>query len=206
LAICKEGAWIEYRSLLTFDTSLHTLNEMEKRLKLSQYGYQLWTKEKARQIRSRVAAILNILEIGDVLVIDAAAVEAFDFSFATELFGKTLMTLAVESPGRFLIVENLNECTEENLNQALESLNVAMIERRETTLSLLGKVHPADQETFTAVVKAGAVSAGAMSKNLEVNLTAMNERLSKLTSMGIVRREKGSSATGREQYVYRVLS
>jgi predicted transcriptional regulator len=112
----------------------------------------------------------------------------------------------VESPGRFLIVENLNECTEENLNQALESLNVAMIERRETTLSLLGKVHPADQETFTAVVKAGAVSAGAMSKNLEVNLTAMNERLSKLTSMGIVRREKGSSATGREQYVYRVLS
>jgi len=34
----------------------------------------------------------------------------------------------------------------------------------------------------------------------------MNERLSKLTSMGIVRREKGSSATGREQYVYRVLS
>ena len=175
-------------------------------MKLNQYGSQLWTKEKARQIRSRVAAILSALETGDVLVIDAAAVEAFDFSFATELFGKTLMTLAVECPGRFLIVENLNECTEENLNQALEKLNVAIIERRETNLSLLGKVHPADQETFTAVVKAGAVSAGAMSKNLEVNLTAMNERLSKLTSMGIVRREKGSSATGREQYVYRVLS
>jgi predicted transcriptional regulator len=71
----------------------------------------------------------------------------------------------------------------------------------------LGKVHPADQETFTAIVKAGeAVSAGALSRNLEVNLTAMNERLSKLTSIGIVRREKGSSATGREQYVYRVLS
>jgi hypothetical protein len=204
---CIRRTLIEDGSLLTFDTSLHTLNEMEKRLKLSQYGPQLWSKEKARQIRSRVAAILNTLETGDVLVIDAAAVEAFDFSFATELFGKTLMTLAVESPGRFLIVENLNECTEENLNQALESLNVAMIERRETNLSLLGKVHPADQETFTAIVKAGeAVSAGALSRNLEVNLTAMNERLSKLTSIGIVRREKGSSATGREQYVYRVLS
>jgi len=61
---------------------------MEKRLKLSQYGSQLWTKEKARQIRNRVAAILSALETGDVLVIDAAAVEAFDFSFATELFGK----------------------------------------------------------------------------------------------------------------------
>jgi hypothetical protein len=179
---------------------------MEKRLKLSQYGSQLWTKEKARQIRSRVGAILTTLEAGDVLVIDAAAVEAFDFSFATELFGKSLMTLAVESPGRFLIVESLNECTEENLNQALESLNVAMIERKESNLNLLGKAHPADRETFAAIVSAGqAVSAGALSKNLDVNLTAMNERLSKLTGMGIVRREKGSSATGREQYVYRVL-
>lgn len=180
---------------------------MEKKLKLSQYGFQLWTKEKARQIRSRVGAILTTLEAGDALVIDAASVEAFDFSFATELFGKTLMTLIVESPGRFFIVENLNECTEENLNQALESLNVAMIERRGTNLNLLGKVHPTDRETFAAIVKAGeAVSAGALRRDLEVNLTAMNERLSKLTSMGIVRREKGSSATGREQYVYRVLS
>ena len=176
-------------------------------MKLSQFGSQLWTKEKARQIRSRVATILTALEAGDVLVVDAAGVEVFDFSFATELFGKALLTLAVESPGRFLIVENLNECTEENLNQALESLNVAMIERREAKLNLLGKVHPADRETFAAIAEVGAAAtAGALSRDLEVNLTAMNERLSKLTSMGIVRREKGSSATGREQYVYRVLS
>jgi len=33
----------------------------------------------------------------------------------------------------------------------------------------------------------------------------MNERLSKLSSMGIVRREKSSSASGREQYVYKVM-
>lgn len=180
---------------------------MDKRLKLNEYGSQLWTKEKARQIRGRAEGILRTLETGDALVIDAAKVEAFDFSFATELFGKTLMTLAVEFPGRFLIVENLNECTEENLKQALEGVNAAMIERRNTDLSLLGKAHPADRETFAAIVKAGhAVSAGTLSRILEVNLTAMNERLSKLASMGIVRREKGSSATGREQYVYRILS
>jgi predicted transcriptional regulator len=70
----------------------------------------------------------------------------------------------------------------------------------------LGKVHPADEETFAELVLAGAVSAGALSKTLDVNLTAMNERLAKLTGLGLVRREKGSSATGREQYVYRVLA
>jgi hypothetical protein len=180
---------------------------MDKRLALSRYGPHLWSKDKARQVRSRVTAILQTLDSGDVLVVDAADVEAFDFSFAAELFGKTLMTLGAESPGRFLVVENLNECTHENLDKALESLGVAMIQRQEGNLTLLGKVHPSDRETFQAIVAAGnAVTAVALSKALEVNLTAMNERLSKLTTLGIVRREKGSSATGREQYVYRALS
>ena len=179
---------------------------MERRFNLGRYGAHLWTREKARQLRSRLAAVLESLATGDVLIIDVAGVEAFDFSFASELFGKTLLTLGVEYPGRFVIVENLTDCTNENLSKALESLNLTMIERSQGKLKLLGKVHPSDQVTFEQIVDAGeAVSAGALSKRLEVNLTAMNERLSKLTNLGVVRREKGSSASGREQYVYRVL-
>lgn len=180
---------------------------MEKRFGLKQYGAHLWTREKARQVRARVAGILDELKTGDVLVVDASGVEAFDFSFANELFGKTLLTLGVEYPGRFVAVENLSECAKENLSKALESLSVTMIEREQGSLRLLGKVHPADQQTFDEILDAGeAVSAGALSKRLEVNLTAMNERLSKLTSLGVVRREKAPSASGREQYVYRILS
>jgi hypothetical protein len=192
---------------LTLLRSSRTLKMMEKRLKLAQHGAHLWTREKGRQIRGRLAAVLETLGTGDVLVVDAAGVEAFDFSFASELFGKTLLTLGAEYPGRFVIAENLTDCTNENLDKALESLNLTMIERSQGKLKLLGKVHPADHETFAEIVGAGeAVSAGALSRKLEVNLTAMNERLSKLTNLGVVRREKGSSATGREQYVYRVLS
>jgi len=147
------------------------------------------------------------LEPGDVLVVDTGGVEVFDFSFANELFGKMAASLATEHPGRFVIVENLTEYAGENLNKALESLSLIMITRREQKLALTGKVHPTDEVTFAEIVNAGpAVSAGALSKKLEVNLTAMNERLSKLTGLGVVRREKGSSASGREQYVYRVLS
>lgn len=186
--------------------SFDTLKKVEKRLKLERFGAHLWTKEKARQIRSQAAAVLDTLGTGDVLVVDAGGVEAFDFSFATELFCKALLTMGAEYPGRFLIVENLNECTSENLEKALETLNVAIIERKKGKLMLLGKVHPADQATFAEVVGAGdAVSAGTLSRKLDVNLTAMNERLSKLTNLGVVRREKGSSASGREQYIYRVL-
>lgn len=157
-------------------------------------------------MRIRLAAILETVGVGDVLVIDAAKIDAFDFSFAAELFGKALATMGSEYPGRFLIVENLNACTRENLDQALATSNLTIIERRQGELTLLGKVHPADQQTFAEIVGAGeAVSAGSLSKRLDVNLTAMNERLSKLAGLGVVRRERGSSASGREQYVYRVL-
>lgn len=186
--------------------SSRTLNTMEKKFTLKEFGPQLWTREKARPIRSRLGDALDSLKPGDVLVIDASGVEVFDFSFAAELFGKTLSTLGAEYPGRFLIVEGLTDCTRENLTQALEGSNALMIERSGGKLKLLGKVHPADEATFRGILKAGeAVSAGTLSQKLEVNLTAMNERLSKLGSLGIVRREKSSSASGREQYVYKVM-
>jgi len=180
---------------------------MEKRFGLKQYGAHLWTREKARQIRARLGGVLDELKTGDVLVVDAAGVEVFDFSFANELFGKTLLTLGAEYPGRFIAVESLSECAKENLSKALESMNLTMIERERGILRLLGKVHLADQQTFDEILGAGeTVSAGALSKRLGVNLTAMNERLSKLTSLGVVRREKASSASGREQYIYRIFS
>jgi predicted transcriptional regulator len=198
----------EEQKTLTMLYSLHTMNVvMERRFKLGTLGNHLWTRDKGRQIRSQLRSQMENLRAGDALIIDADGIEAFDFSFADELFVKAMMTLGAEHPGRFLVVENLNECTNENLVKALESSNLAMIERGEGKLRLLGKVHPADAETFEHIVTAGdAVSAAALGKKLNLNLTAMNERLSKLTSLGVVRREKGSSTSGREQYVYRVLS
>src|SRR6267142_250716 len=103
---------------------------METRFVLREFGSQLWTRDKARPIRSRLGNVLESLRAGDVLAMDASGVEVFDFSFAAELFGKTLSTLGAEYPGRFLIVEGLTDCTRENLNQALEGSNLLMIERR----------------------------------------------------------------------------
>lgn len=174
---------------------------------LNKYGKHLWTRELAKKIRAAVNQQLERLEAGSTLVIDVKGVEVFDFSFANELFGKTVLAMASEYPGRFLLIENLTDYTRENLGKALESLSLVMIERHKGSLILIGKFHPADQETFAAIVASNdPVSAGVLSKQLGVNLTAMNERLSKLASLALVRREKAASAAGREQYEYRVLS
>jgi predicted HTH transcriptional regulator len=141
------------------------------------------------------------------VVLDIQGVEVFDYSFADELFGRTLLTLPQEHPGRFVIVEGLSTYTQENLAKALEALGLMMIERRHGTLRLIGKVHPAHQETFAAIVQAQApVTSAALARQLRVNLKAMNERLAKLTASGVMRRETSRSPAGREHYAYRVLS
>src|SRR5947207_11503998 len=117
---------------------------MEKKFVLRQYGPQLWTRETARPIRSRLGDILETMREGDVLAIDASGVEVFDFSFAAELFGKALSRLGVDYPGRFVIAEGLSEAARENLNQALEAASLIMIERHGNGYRLLGKVHPFD--------------------------------------------------------------
>jgi len=180
---------------------------MEGRFLLRDYGRQLWTREKAREIRSQLQEMLQNLNAGETLVIDVKGVEVFDYSFANEFFAKTLLSLPADHPGRFLVVENLTTYTRENLEQTLESMGLAMIERKGKTLRLLGKLHPADRMTFDAIARAkGPITAAELSGQFDVHLTAMNERLSKLTRLALVRREKGTSPAGREQYLYTVLA
>lgn len=180
---------------------------MEQRLKLNEYGEQLWGRPLAREVRRGVEELLQQARLGGIVIIDASEVEVFDYSFANELFGKTILSLVNEYPGRFLVVENLTPYACENLTKALETLNLIMIERESLHLRLIGKVHPADQETFDAVAQAShPVSASELSDYLGTSLNAMNERLSKLTSMAILRRDKGTSSAGRQQYRYHVLA
>lgn len=182
------------------------MNMMEKRIALGDHGAQLWTRDLAKKIRIEVDGALESLPDGGVLVIDATGVEVFDFSFANELFGKTLIRLSAEFPGRFVVVVGLKEYTRVNLNEALKSLGLTMIEKKGRSLQLIGKVHPTDQETFLAVTSAKRpVSASAIGEQLGVALTAMNERLAKLAKLGLVRRQPAVSAAGREQYAYTAL-
>lgn len=181
---------------------------MDYRFGLKEYGKQLWTRERAKEIRPDLTTLLDKASVGDVIVVDGEGVEVFDFSFANELFGKTLLSLPREYPGRFLIVEHLTKYAGENLSKALESMGLVMIERHGSGRHrLLGKVRGVDETTFAAIArKRGPVTASELKDQLGINLTAVNERLTKLTNLGLVRREKGTSPAGREQYEYRALA
>jgi len=180
---------------------------MEKTFALSTYGDKLWTRDRAREIRKDLIAILEESVVGDIIAIDLSGVEVFDISFASEFFGKTILELPKDHPGRFIAVENLNNVTRENLERAIETLGLPLIERRGGKLALIGKVHPADKETFIAIAKAQKpVTSAELKDQLKVNLTAMNERLKKLTELGLIRKEQGVSQAGREQFEYSIYN
>lgn len=176
---------------------------MEKRVNLSSYGKQLWTRDLARTIWTDFEKVLEDMQAGDLIVIDVKDVEVFDYSFANELFGRAALRLPKEYPERFVIIENLNKYTRENLASALESLGLIMVERRGGKLQLIGKVHPADQKTFDTIAgEKGPITANVLKDKLGINLTATNERLTKLSGAGLVWRKTGVSSAGRQQYEY----
>ena len=181
---------------------------MEKRFNLGRFGKHLWLRDRAREVKPHLLKLFEDLEIGGVVVVDIDGVEAIDQSFPNELFVTTLQKLTIDYPGRFLIFENVSDYMREQLQTAFDrpplGIAVAAIERRKDgSLHLFGKFHPADEETFAAILKAGgSATASELTEQLGVNLTAMNERLTKLTKLGIIRRDKATSQAGREQYQY----
>jgi hypothetical protein len=170
---------------------------VEYQYRLGDVDSQFWGRQVAKAPRRRLQSLLERSVAGDVVVLDAARVEGFDFSFAAELLVPLLTALPKAYAGRFLVVEHLNDVTRENLAIALELNDLAMIERRRDGLRLIGKVGPADRETFELLVRSrSTVSAPEVAGTLGIALTTTNERLVKLVKLGLARRDD-ADAQGR---------
>jgi DNA-binding MarR family transcriptional regulator len=177
---------------------------MNKRFSLP--GPYHWTRESAVPFREAIEHELEALETGRALVVDAQRVEVFDVSFAAEVFGRTLLMLPRLYPGRFLAVEHLKPSARENLLVTLERMNLPLIELVDGHIRLLGRFHPTDLETISALERFETpVAATELATELGLSINATNERLGKLVSLALVDRERVKSPAGREQFVYQTL-
>lgn len=191
-------------------TSIHTadiLYVMNERFSLFHESGRmpnLWTRSKGTEIRQKLLGFINSSRPGDTIIIDLQGIEVFDISFASELFGRTILSMPMQFPDRYIVVTNLSEFTRENLVASLEKIQLAIVEYKPSgELELLGKYHQVDQETFAVInTLSEPVTAVDLKDRLGIKLQAMNERLNKLVDLRVVRREKSVSAVGREQYIY----
>lgn len=164
----------------------------------------LWTRESGDGVRKKLFEVLGHTRSGDVVVVDFDGIKAFDYSFANELFGKTLPRMPIDFPDQFIAVTNLNEYTRENFINAISNLPLVVVEKKlGGGLALLGKVHPVDKVTFETICESShPLTSIELAKHLDVKIQAMNERLSKLVDMRVIRRSQSLSQAGREQYEY----
>lgn len=180
---------------------------MDEKFRLKEFGTKFWTRPLGAKIRGVLEEKLKKLPEGGVIIIDLDGIEVFDVSFAAEFFVKTALGLQSVYKGRFVVIEHLEEHCRETLVVKLEKENLMMIERVDNKLRLIGKAHFNYQETLDAIASANKpVPSSELSESLGVNLNAMNERLKKLTNLGLIKREEGVSKAGREEFLYSTVA
>ena len=95
----------------------------------------------------------------------------------------------------------LSDYTRENLNAALVHAGLMSVEADGKTVRLLGKFSPSDEETLrTLHNRKHPYTVRELADTLSIQVTAANERLSKLSRMAVLRRE--SARTGRTQQLF----
>lgn len=162
---------------------------------------RLWTREKAVDVRLKLEKVLQSASSGDIVRINCDGIEVFDFSFAAELFVKTLSSVSANYPGRCIVFGGLTDYTRENLNAALREAGLMAVEAEGRTVRLLGKFSPSDEQTLQMLFDAQrAYSVRELAEALSIQVTAANERLTKLARMAVLRREP--ALTGRTQQLF----
>lgn len=164
----------------------------------------LWTRETGVEIRKKLIAFLEKSNKFDVVFVDFEKINAFDFSFANELFGKLFLRLPIDFPENYIAICNLSEYTRENLTNAISNLPIVIIEQvNESKLELLGNVHTVDILTFEKICQSSKpITANELANQMNVKIQTMNERLSKLVDLRVIKRSKSLSQAGREQFEY----
>lgn len=164
---------------------------------------KLWGHELGRRLRSEVEGELDALPQGGVEVIQLKGIDVFDFSFASELFGRLYASLATAYVGRAVVLANPSEYVKVNLDAALKSLDqLALVKQGAKGWDVIGKVADTDRETLEALASKKRATAPELAEALNIKLTACNQRLRKLSEAGAILRARFTSASGGEQYLY----
>ncbi len=166
---------------------------------------RLWGRDRGREVRAEIEGLLDSLGPGEALAVDLRSVEVMDFSFANEVFGKLYGRIGSEYPGRVLLLTGLaDEFVKENLAAALAALNfMALAYTSPRKWELLGKFADTDRETLEALQRRKEATAPQLADALGIQLTAVNQRLKKLSDAGLIARMRVSAPSGGGQYVYR---
>ncbi|MGA8363428.1 MAG: DUF4325 domain-containing protein [Solirubrobacteraceae bacterium] len=133
--------------------------------------------------------------IGDAdspVVIDFAKVEVASSPFLDEL-ACALRSSIADSPGRFVVLANLNEDVRDTLVLVLRHRNMTLTVLHDDALHLIGGREHLD-ETLVQAQALGTFTAGDLAERLKLKLPNLHQRLAQLQAAGAVARVETSGA------------
>jgi hypothetical protein len=168
----------------------------------------LVTRETGRAVRAVLARELEALPAGAVLTLDFAGVGIIDFSCADECLAKLLTRLVAGEFGeKYVRLASLGESQRENLQVALERKRLAaLLVRPGGGWDCVGTVTPHLLETLRLVMARDRVSARALAKLFDLELTTASTRLGSLHRLRLVRRHEQRIGEGGREYLYQGLA
>lgn len=164
------------------------------------------TRERGRELREQLEAMLRQAQPGDVVEIDLSEPEALSVSFTDELVGRLLAARASgDFDDRALVIVGTSDDTRETVEAVLARRNVPGIYRDEHTgkLVALGGA-PWFAETLHEAQGLRTFRAAELGNRLGLTAQAANNRLRALTTSGAVVRERITPDRGGKEFEYRI--
>jgi hypothetical protein len=163
----------------------------------------LWGHDLGRQVREKLAVVLEQTVEGTSVIIALQGVEVMDYSFASEVFGKIIGGMSSLYPRRAVVLSEASGYVGENLAICLQSLGLMALAVEDSGVwELIGKVAETDRDTAKAIAQRKRASAAAIAKDLDIQVTTCNQRLRKLSESGIITRQRIGADGGGEQFEY----
>jgi len=164
---------------------------------------KLWGHTRGQEVRLEIEAVLDEAPSGSVIVVNLANVEMMDASFSTAAFGRLYATISSVYPGKALVVAKPSKDVEENLHLALKDKGLmALVMRGPHKWGLIGKTSETDIPTLQALERRKQATTPVLAEDLNLNITATNQRLRKLSDSGVIVRTKIAAVGGGEQFLY----
>lgn len=169
-------------------------------------GRQLWYAEKGSSVRQAVSEIIRSNKHEKMFALDFKDVEVADTSFIREAFVKLLHEQRMETNRPQILFKNVSEYMIENLDASFSKHNHFTMVATGDQWDIIGKASQQLKQTLRIILSKKECTAKQLASDLKINMTAANNRLSKLLEMSVVSRTETSQQTGGKEFIYRAES
>ena len=190
-----------------FTVFTETDSAIMKTLDFSQFGERIGTRMEGKKAQGEIEAAIRALSYGDVLVFDLRKLSLLGYSFADEAIAIVFQRLVANEYGeKFIIIDCDNRDILDGVERAIEKRELAAIVRKsDGTWHVIGTLKDYLKETLDFIVKKKEIRTPDLVEALGVSLPACNNRVTELSRLKLITRERISNQERGSSYVNKAV-